>query len=185
MSILSKKNHWSGVRFITGNNLKNIFISKISKIFSSRNLPKFGPTFSYQVEVRQSKMENAGDGVFAVIILLFFQSNKNDKNEINIKRWNVHLLRNKSFQSTSCSWFKCQQITSLPQKQSLDAGCVACFYHGIYLEVVSIKMWSVEYRCDKTPHSRRELSRPQIVRTTRYSQTGNELPGFELSSLTH
>ena len=79
-------------------------------------------------------------------------------------------------------WFKCQQITSLPQKQSLDAGCVACFYHGIYIEVVTIEMWSVECRCDKTPHSRRELSRPQIVQTTRYSQTGNELPGFRLSS---
>ena len=41
-------------------------------------------------------------------------------------------------------WFKCQHITSVPQKQSLDAGCIACFYHGIYLEVVSIEMWSVE-----------------------------------------
>ena len=40
-------------------------------------------------------------------------------------------------------WFKCQQITSVPQKQSLGAGCVACFYHGIYIEVVTNEMWSV------------------------------------------
>ena len=124
-------------------------------------------------------MENAGEGVFAVIILPFCNAAEMMKMR-SIKREESICFGTRVL--LAHLWFKCQQITSVPQKQSLDAGCVACFYHGIFIEVVSIEMWSVEHRCDKTPHSRRGLSRPQIVQTTRYSQIGNELPGFRLST---
>ena len=66
-------NHWKqSQKYLQLENLKYIFISKFQRYPHLENLPKFGPTFSYQVEVRQSKMENAGEGVFAVIILPFF-----------------------------------------------------------------------------------------------------------------
>ena len=85
-------------------------------------------------------MENAGEGVFAVIILPFcnaaeMMKMRSIKGEVSIcfgtrvfKELLLHL------------WFKCQQITSVPQKQSLEAGCVACFYHGVYIEVVTIEI---------------------------------------------